>query len=103
MTRFIITLPLAAGEAGKEGQTMLDTIIRNGTVIDGTGAAPGFRADVAIQDGRIAAVGDLTGREARQEVDAAGLTVTPGVYRHTPPRRRGCVSPGFGAAELCQA
>ena len=47
---------------------MLDTIIRNGTVIDGTGA-PGFRADVAIQDGRIAAVGDLTGREARQVVD----------------------------------
>ena len=80
---------------------MLDTIIRNGTVIDGTGA-PGFRADVAIQDGRIAAVGDLTGREARQEVDAAGLTVTPGfidIHRHAD---AAAFRPGFGAAELCQ-
>ena len=74
---------------------MLDTIIRNGTVIDGTGA-PGFRADVAIQDGRIAAVGDLTGREARQEVDAAGLTVTPGfidIHRHAD---AAAFRPGFG-------
>ena len=80
---------------------MLDIIIRNGTVIDGTGA-PGFRADVAIQDGRIAAVGDLTGREARQEVDAAGLTVTPGfidIHRHAD---AAAFRPGFGAAELCQ-
>ena len=80
---------------------MLDTIIRNGTVIDGTGA-PGFRADVAIQDGKIAAVGDLTGREARQEVDAAGLTVTPGfidIHRHAD---AAAFRPGFGAAELCQ-
>ena len=80
---------------------MLDTIIRNGTVIDGTGA-PGFRADMAIQDGRIAAVGDLTGREARQEVDAAGLTVTPGfidIHRHAD---AAAFRPGFGAAELCQ-
>ena len=80
---------------------MLDIIIRNGTVIDGTGA-PGFRADVAIQDGKIAAVGDLTGREARREVDAAGLTVTPGfidIHRHAD---AAAFRPGFGAAELCQ-
>ena len=77
---------------------MLDIIIRNGTVIDGTGA-PGFRADVAIQDGKIAAVGDMTGREARRE---AGLTVTPGfidIHRHAD---AAAFRPGFGAAELCQ-
>lgn len=53
-----------------------DLIVRNGTVIDGTGAEP-READVAIQDGRIAAVGraDGTGRE---EIDAKGLGVTPG-------------------------
>ena len=80
---------------------MLDTIIRGGLVIDGTGA-PGFRADVGILDGKIAAVGDLTGREARQAVNADGLTVTPGfidIHRHAD---AAAFRPGFGAAELCQ-
>ena len=80
---------------------MFDTIIRGGLVIDGTGA-PGFRADVGILDGKIAAVGDLTGREARQAVNADGLTVTPGfidIHRHAD---AAVFCPGFGAAELCQ-
>jgi len=53
-----------------------DLIVRNGTVIDGTGAEP-READVAIQDGRIAAVGRIDG-SGREEIDARGLTVTPG-------------------------
>jgi N-acyl-D-amino-acid deacylase len=53
-----------------------DLIVRNGTVIDGTGAEP-READVAIQDGRIAAVGTLDG-SAREEIDARGFAVTPG-------------------------
>lgn len=53
-----------------------DLIVRNGTVIDGTGAEP-READVALQDGRIAAIGRIaaTGRE---EIDAKGMAVTPG-------------------------
>jgi N-acyl-D-amino-acid deacylase len=50
-------------------------VIRNGTVYDGTGAA-GRVADVAIDDGRIAGVGQLD-LEA-EEIDAAGLAVAPG-------------------------
>jgi len=53
-----------------------DLIVRNGTVIDGTGAEP-CGADVAIQDGRIAAIGRIDG-SGREEIDARGLTVTPG-------------------------
>ena len=53
-----------------------DLIIRGGTIVDGSGDAP-FVGDVAVQDGRIAAVGEVSGR-AREEIDAAGLTVTPG-------------------------
>ncbi|WP_293677193.1 TonB-dependent receptor [uncultured Phenylobacterium sp.] len=55
---------------------MYDVIIRNGTVVDGDGA-PGYLADVAIQDGLIAAVGDIQGA-ARQEIDATGRVVAPG-------------------------
>ena len=58
-----------------------DLVIRNGTIVDGTGA-PGFTGDVAITDGRISAVrrsdsGDPLGAGAK-EIDATGLLVTPG-------------------------
>ena len=54
-----------------------DLIIRNGTVIDGTGTE-GVRADVAVDGDRITAIGDLSGETAGREIDAAGLLVTPG-------------------------
>jgi len=56
---------------------MYDLLIRNGTVVDGTGADRRV-ADVAIVDGKIAAIGtDLDG-DAAETIDAAGLLVTPG-------------------------
>jgi len=55
---------------------MLDLVIRNGRVVDGS-AAPERRADVGIRGDRIAAVGEI--REgARQEIDAEGRVVCPG-------------------------
>ena len=60
-----------------------DLLIRGGTVIDGT-KAPRFDADVAILDGRIAAIGELAGASARRSIDAAGLIVAPGfIDSHT--------------------
>ena len=53
-----------------------DLVIRNGTVIDGTGAAA-REGDVGVKDGRIAAIGQVAGRGA-QEMDAKGRIVTPG-------------------------
>jgi N-acyl-D-amino-acid deacylase len=55
----------------------VELILRNGTVVDGTGA-PGFRADVGIDNGRIAAIGDLSAATADREIDAAGRIVAPG-------------------------
>ena len=55
---------------------MYDLIIRNGTVIDGTGSER-FQADVAIKDGRVAKIGDIT-ETATKEIDAKGKLVTPG-------------------------
>jgi N-acyl-D-amino-acid deacylase len=59
-----------------------DLVIKNGTVIDGSGL-PRYRADVAVRHGRIAAIGRI--REAAREViDADGQVVTPGfVDGHT--------------------
>ena len=53
-----------------------DLVIRGGTVIDGTGA-PARTADVAINGGRVAAVGDGVGT-GRREIAADGALVTPG-------------------------
>lgn len=55
---------------------MFDLVIRGGQVLDGTGAEA-FEADVAVQDGVIAAVGRGLGR-GREEIDAQGHLVTPG-------------------------
>ena len=56
---------------------MFDLVIRNGTVIDGSGA-PRRVADVAVQDGRIAAVGPKLGKRHGARSMPAGLMVTPG-------------------------
>lgn len=53
-----------------------DLVIRGGTVVDGSGRER-FDGDVAIKDGRIAAVGRVAGRGA-EEIDARGKLVTPG-------------------------
>lgn len=55
---------------------MHDIVIRGGLVVDGTGAAP-YRADVAIDGDRIAAIGQPVGA-GREEIDASGKIVTPG-------------------------
>ena len=60
----------------------MDLIIRNGTLIDGT-RAPRRKADVAVSNGKIAAVGKISGK-AKTEIDASGKIVAPGfIDAHT--------------------
>ena len=62
-----------------------DLIIRGGEVIDGTGSEP-VLADVAVDDDRIVAVGQLSDAEAGREIDARGMVVAPGfidVHNHS--------------------
>ncbi|SDI71597.1 N-acyl-D-amino-acid deacylase family protein [Natribacillus halophilus] len=54
-----------------------DTIIKNGTVMDGTGQSS-YEADVGVRDGYIYQIGDLDEANAAQEVDADGQIVAPG-------------------------
>ena len=55
---------------------MHDLVIRRGTVVDGTGGKP-FIADVAIDNGKISAVGSVS-EKGREEIDATGKIVAPG-------------------------
>ncbi|MDD3261128.1 MAG: D-aminoacylase, partial [Oscillospiraceae bacterium] len=52
-------------------------LIQNGTIVDGTGK-PGYKADLLIQGGKIAAIGSLSPENAEKVIDAAGLVVAPG-------------------------
>ncbi|MBL8219092.1 MAG: hypothetical protein JNL62_07675, partial [Bryobacterales bacterium] len=64
-----------------------DVLLRNGTVIDGTGAKP-YRADVAIRNGFIHRIGDLSRERASIELDVTGLVVAPGfinLHSHVSP------------------
>jgi N-acyl-D-amino-acid deacylase len=57
-----------------------DVILRNGTVIDGTGR-PAYVADLAIRGDRIAQIGRLEQLRAVREIDVEGQVVAPGFYR----------------------
>ena len=60
-----------------------DLIVGNATVIDGT-AAPRYRADIGVRDGRIAEIGKLDRARAEVEIDASGLIAAPGfIDAHT--------------------
>ncbi len=73
--RFALLLCLALRSASAPAEPY-DLVIRHGRVVDGSGN-PAFFADVAVKDGRIAAIGNISG-EAKTEIDATGMIVTPG-------------------------
>jgi N-acyl-D-amino-acid deacylase len=70
----LLSSALLIGSAGAQD---FDVLIRNGKVADGTGN-PSFVGDLAIKDGKIAALGKLRNRTAARVIDATGLVVAPG-------------------------
>ena len=68
---------LAAAFASAQSPSQFQTLIRNARVIDGAGN-PWFIADVALRDGRIAAVGKFGAVSAARTIDATGWTLAPG-------------------------
>jgi len=72
----ITTALLTVGATSVAAQPVYDTVIRNGRIIDGAGN-PWVSGDIAIKDGRIARMGLVPGKGAR-EIDARGRYVTPG-------------------------
>ena len=75
--------------------------MRGGSIIDGSGGQS-FHADVAVQNGKIAAVGELGQRRADTVLDCTGKVITPGfidIHRHGD---AAAFRPGYGEAELRQ-
>lgn len=72
-----LALVLATYVSLAQKQPSYDLLIKNGRVLDGTGN-PWFYADVAVKDGKIAAIGKLDGARATRTIDAKGQYVVPG-------------------------
>ncbi len=56
---------------------MLDILIKNGVIIDGTGSPP-YEAEVGVSEGRVVLVAHEIAQQALQTIDASGLHITPG-------------------------
>ncbi len=65
------------GERSLAKEPPFDLVIMRGHIVDGTGS-PWYSGDVGIRDGKIAAIGELSGAAAKRRIDAAGKVVAPG-------------------------
>lgn len=82
------------------GQTS-SILIRNATVVDGSGRL-GYRADVRIEGDRIAAIGKLKPKKGEESIDAAGLVLAPGfidIHNHS---ESGLLREGAAANQVSQ-
>src|SRR5690554_1127307 len=78
-----------------------DIIIRGGSIYDGGGGPP-FVADLAIDNDRISAIGDLSTQKAQQEVDASGMAVSPGFINMLSWANESLIQDGRSLSDLFQ-
>jgi len=96
----LATILLAACTAPTEPEHF-DVIIRGGDVYDGLGGAP-VAADVALNDDRIAKIGDLSAATAEQDIDASGLAVSPGFINMLSWATESLIEDGRGMSDIKQ-
>jgi len=73
----LFLLAVLVALAGSQSTPPFEVVITNGHIIDGTGS-PWYSGDVGIRDGKIAAIGNLSGAARRRTIDAGGKVVAPG-------------------------
>ena len=71
----------ASGQTTARPERSFDVVIRHGHIIDGTGS-PWYSGDVGIRDGRIAAIGELSGVAAKRDDRCAGKSGCARIHRH---------------------
>ena len=77
MKLFKVLVPVLLIFYGCSSLVRYDVLIRNGSIVDGSGS-PAFTGDIGIMSDTIAAIGDLKHARGSSEIDATGMTVTPG-------------------------
>lgn len=80
---------------------VFDIILRNGLVMDGSGK-PAYRADVAVNGDRIAAVGNLASDKGKTEKDITGLAISPGFINMLSWANGSLLSDGRGMSDVKQ-
>lgn len=93
-------LLVGAGPVSTDRPSTYDTVIRGGTIYDGSGGTP-YIGDVAISDGKIVAVGKVGGT-ARTNVDARGLAVAPGFINMLSWANESLIADGRGMSDIKQ-
>jgi N-acyl-D-amino-acid deacylase len=78
-----------------------DTIIRHGTIYDGTGGPP-ITGDLAIRGDTIAAIGDLGKATGTQDIDAQGLAVAPGFINMLSQAQEALIADGRSQSDIRQ-
>jgi N-acyl-D-aspartate/D-glutamate deacylase len=79
----------------------IDVLIRNGTIYDGSGAAP-KRGDIAIRGDKIVGIGELSATQAKIVIDAKGLAVAPGFINMLSWSNESLIADGRGQSEIRQ-
>lgn len=100
---FLATLILSFGPAGCRSARApeFDIVIKNGTVYDGSGAAP-LETDVAVTGDRIAAVGPVEPGRGKRTIDASGLAVAPGFVNMLSWSNESLIADGHSQGEIRQ-
>jgi len=75
--RMLLLILVATLTAAAQSSPSFDILIVNGHIIDGTGS-PWYSGDIGIRDGKVAAIGNLSGASAQRTIDAKGMVVAPG-------------------------
>jgi len=96
-----VALGLLASTAVAAGTMAYDTVIRQGTIYDGSGRPP-FRGDVAIRGDRIVYVGPHARGHGRSEVDASAKAVAPGFINMLAHPEETLFADGRGLSDLAQ-
>ncbi len=96
-----LALILACSASAQPSTQSFDTIIRGGTIVDGSGGDP-FTGDVAIKDDRIIAVAPHIDGAAPQVIDARGLAVAPGFVNMLSWATESLIEDGAGESDIRQ-